>query len=710
MRGLRRPARAVAVITASGVLAAVLAASPPAPAEHDTDHDPRTKLYLVTLDGPGTAGPASDDADALLEIQDDLLDTIGADQPLYRWTTALNGFAVELDPIQVAQLSRDPQVAFLEEDRVVSLAAAGGSAPPTAATSAPGRLRTTAATQRPPGAGTVIGFIGTGIAPETPAFRAATSLGPLPERFRGSCTNAPADDSWDEDSCDAKVVGAQFFVAAYGAERLRSLAALSPYDTDGHGTRMASIAAGATDVRVRVGEHRLGLFSGVAPGARVAAYKACWSAPDPDDDGCAIADVVTAIDRATADRVDVLNLSLGGRAQIDTVERALLGAAEEGIVVTAAAGNKGERAYASHPSPWVVTVGATIEGDRVGDVVIPGGPRLRGAMAVTGAVEGRVLLGARVAAPGVSRQTARHCVPGSLDAAEADGAVVICARGEGSRIDKSRAVALAGGVGMVLANTRRGSTDADLHAVPTVHLAVAEARRLTTWVRRHEQARVRLAPRGIDRRPAQLLGFSSGGDPTSSVLKPDLVAPGSEVVAATGAGWDLVTGTSPAAARVAGTAAVLLARPGARPATVRSELLTTAEPIGGPVALRAGSGMVRRSSGTSLTYVVPPSAYRAWLSGERTDVNRPQVLLSDGRLRARRTLTNTGARTVELTAYLEGFTGEVRMTPTYARLRPGEKIAFRVIAWGTRTSTDDGAVVWHTAAGDTARMPVVITR
>lgn len=699
--------RRTAVTTA--VVALLAAAAPSVLPQRATAEHTATGagLYLVTLDGPGTAGTPGEAAEeaGLLASQDDLLDAIGAPEPLYRWTTALNGFAVELDATQADRLGSDPRVALVERNRVVPVAAADS----TRATRAvlPG-----AAGTRPSGAGTVIGFVDTGIAPETPAFRVASRLGPMPERFRGACAEAPDDDRWDAGSCDAKVVGAQFFVEAYGADHLRTAATLSPYDTDGHGTRMATIAAGAADEQVRVAGHRLGRFSGVAPRARVAAYKACWSAPDPDDDGCATADVVAAIDRATADRVDVLNLSIGGPSTIGTVERALLGAVEQGVVVVAAAGNAGERAYAAHPAPWVVSVGATTSGDQVGDVVVrsPRGPRLRGAMALTRPVAGRLVRAADIAAPGVSRDAARRCAPGSLDAAAADGAVVACVRGDGPRVEKSRTVALAGGDGMVLLNSERGSTDADLHALPTVHLAVGEARRLLAWQRRHPATRVRLVAHGDQRRRPGVVAFSSGGDPTSTVLKPDLVAPGSEVVAATGAGWDLVTGTSPAAARVAGIAAVLLGRPGADPASVRSALVTTARPVPGAPLLRAGAGSPLSAAAPDLSYLARPRTFRAWLEGERSDVNLPQVLLGHGRKRARRTLTNTSTHTVLATARLEGFAGAVSMRPQWARLRPGASVTFRITATGSRARTDDGFVVWSSDAHGTVRIPVVVTR
>ena len=56
---------------------------------------------------------------------------------------------------------------------------------------------------------------------------------------------------------------------------------------------------------------------------------------------------------------DVLNLSVDGGRDVDTVERALLGAAEADVVVVAAAGNAGAGKYAAHASPWVTSVGGT---------------------------------------------------------------------------------------------------------------------------------------------------------------------------------------------------------------------------------------------------------------------------------------------------------------------------------------------------------------
>ena len=70
--------------------------------------------------------------------------------------------------------------------------------------------------------------------------------------------------------------------------------------------------------------------------------------------------MVSAVDAAVADRVDVLTLALAGGEGIDTLQRALLGAAEADVVVIGAAGNSSGSAFAAHASPWVTTVGSAV--------------------------------------------------------------------------------------------------------------------------------------------------------------------------------------------------------------------------------------------------------------------------------------------------------------------------------------------------------------
>ena len=301
----------------------------------------------MTLRAPGTSGydgtlARRDYRDAMLAQQDRLLDRVTDDEPVYRWTTALNGFAVHLTTLEAGRLAAQPQVRLVERDSVRPVTGTG--VPATAPGPAPeGRG----------GRGTVIGFVDTGVHPDSPVFAYTSGLGARLRDFRGAC---PPVGRWDGSDCNDKIVGARHFVAGFGADRLRSGADVSPYDDDGHGTQLASLAAGNADVNALDGDQDHGSFSGTAPKARVAVYKACWSAPDPDDDGCSSADVVAAVDAAVADRVDVLNVAVAGSPTLDTVDLALLGAAERDVFVSAAAGNDGAARPAT-PSrgsrPWV---------------------------------------------------------------------------------------------------------------------------------------------------------------------------------------------------------------------------------------------------------------------------------------------------------------------------------------------------------------------
>lgn len=688
---------------------AALVCGPMAPAQAATD-----RVYLVTLDGPGTAGyrgPATPDAQrrTLLAVQDDILDDSGAGTPLYRWTTALNGFAVVASPHDAERLRRDPRVALVEENAVRPLA---GGTP-----AAPALSRSHSARG---GAGVVVGVIDTGIWPESSLFASVPGLGREPRGFRGGCD---AGAEWGADTCNAKLVGAQWFVAGYGVDNVRTTASLSPRDDNGHGTQMASIVAGNSGVSVEVPGLRLHAYGGLAPQARIAVYKACWTAPDPEDDGCATADVVTAIDRATRDGVDVITLSVGGPSELDTVERALLGAAERDIVVVAAAGNDGDRAYAAHASPWVTTVGGVAGDQRRGRVRVTGGPALTGAMVSSRPVgAARLVLGTDVAAAGATEDDARICVPGSLDASRTAGAVVLCERGGIGRVAKSDAVRLADGVGMVLTNVRRGTVEADLHGVPTVHLAEAAGRQLLAWHADHPRTEVTLRPLGLRRGPARVTPWSSAGDPTATLVKPDIVGPAVGLLGAVPPGvrstrWDFVSGTSAATAMTSGLALRLRARhDGWSADAVRSALATTATSVLAPSLLHQGAGLPDedRAGRPALAYLVEDGAYRTWLDGSTSPVelNLPSILLTGDATEARRTITNVGRRARSFRAQVDGFAEHhVTVTPASVRLAPGQSATFDVTVTGPLGATplDDGWLTWLGAEHRT-RIPVVLSR
>lgn len=708
----------LAVASPASSLGSLGSTHPPGPPPaRSTTGAPDAALHLVTLRGPGRAGLAArvGARDALvvprlMAEQDRTLAAVGAPTPVYRWTTALNGYAVPLTPAQAATLRTLPAVALVERSTVRPLASLGEADPPGTVAGSRGRG----------GAGVVVGLVDSGLAPEGPLFARTPQLGRRATDFRGAC--APGEGA---SLCNGKVLGARWFVDGYGAAAVRSSASMSARDDDGHGTQVASIAAGNAGVDVRVRGQRLGRFSGVAPQARLAVYKACWTAPDPRDDGCATADLVAAIDAATRDGVDVLNLSVGGPARLDTVDLALLGAAEADIVVTAASGNDG--GTLAHQAPWVTTVGGTPGPQRRGVVVLGDGREVQGAMMASRTVPAvDVVLAAQARAAGESRAAARTCTPGSLDAARVAGRIVVCDRGGVGRVDKSAAVGLADGVGMVLVNLRRGSTDADFHVVPTVHLDRADGRAVKRWLARHPDARVSLRPSGVEQGSSGVVRFAGAGLPDTGLLKPDVVAPAVGVLGAVppaggpedgAAPWDLLTGTSASSAAVAGAAAVVLGQRDWSATEARSALVTSATRVRGAALTRSGAGVVDPWAAVrpGLVHPLDPADYRAWLADRSTDLNTPSIVVPRGAVSATRTVTNTGTRALYFSSRARGLARRVLVSPAALRLAPGESGTYTVQVLrrgpglrGAGARLDDGFVVWRGATGTVTRVPVLV--
>lgn len=697
----------LAFIAATPTLTIPTEASPTTPT-------PQT-LYLVTLTGPGTSGdrdlaPTRLAARHLRARQDATLRSAGAPEPIYRWTTALNGYAVRLTDDQARRLAADDRIRLVEpaERRRLASHAETMTAGALVASSSPAAARVGEA-----GRGTVVGVVDSGLAPEGPVFAGVPQLGPPTFAFRGSCR---AQGDWTATMCTDKVVGARWFVDGFGREHLSSRDSLSPLDVTGHGTAIASVAVGNSGVSVHLPDEPDRLFSGVAANARLAVYKACWTSPDPTADGCSTADLVTAVDRATADRVDVLAISTSGPQALDTVDLALLGAAEADIAVIAPAGNSAHQ-DAGHPWPWVTTVGGISGSTPQGRLHLDGGPDIPGVMTSRRDLPPAPIVNAATARlPGVRPRNAALCLHDTLDASVTAGAIVVCRRGEIGRIDKSLAVDRADGIAMVLVNRTGGSRPADLHSVPTLHLSVADGRRLNRWLRRHPRSRASLTAQR-PQPPGRRLAWSSGGDPSAVAIKPDLVAPATNTMVAVpptlgSLRWATMSGTSIAAARVAGAAAAIRStHPWSAP-QVRSALTTTTRPS--HAVLDTGAGNLHPPSALrpGLTLSPDPSSYRRLAAGKATPsrLNTPSIAVTARTPRTiTRTITNVTDRRLYFSSRANGFEShEVWVMPAAVRLGPGESQHFRVRIdpWSRLDAADDGFVVWRGATGTRTRIPV----
>ena len=113
--------------------------------------------------------------------------------------------------------------------------------------------------------------VDTGIWPDNPSFtglpqRTPGTAGHLPG-FHGACAQA---QEWTAEDCNDKVVSARWFVKGFGEENVATAEYLSPRDGTGHGSHVASTAAGDHGVRVQVDDQGFGTTSGMAPAARQA--------------------------------------------------------------------------------------------------------------------------------------------------------------------------------------------------------------------------------------------------------------------------------------------------------------------------------------------------------------------------------------------------------------------------------------------------------
>ncbi|KAL6856178.1 hypothetical protein ACP4OV_018980 [Aristida adscensionis] len=267
----------------------------------------------------------------------------------YVYDTALHGFAAELTGDQARRLSNTPGVAGVFKDRAARLDT----------TRSPGFLGLDKDFGIWPdtnfGDGVVIGFVDTGIWPESASFSDA-GLGLVRPSWKGRCVDG---ERFNASMCNNKLVGARFFTAGMVEDAAAEFQ--SPRDKDGHGTHVASTAAGAEVAGAGLFGFARGTARGVAPRARVAMYKACVHGyPE-----CTMSSIVAAIDAAVEDAedgVDILSLSLGGYH--DTFHEhpmsiALFGAVRAGIFVACSAGNLGRDEFAlRNLAPWITTVGA----------------------------------------------------------------------------------------------------------------------------------------------------------------------------------------------------------------------------------------------------------------------------------------------------------------------------------------------------------------
>ncbi|HWS50547.1 MAG TPA: S8 family serine peptidase [Microbacterium sp.] len=708
--------------------------------------------------------------------QKSLADQVGV-TPDTTYQVALNGFSADLTGEQVDALRASKEVFAVFPDEIRH---------PDAQTSTDflglgddrkgrgGVWQQTGGVDRA-GEGVVVGVIDTGIAPEHPSFdgkklkkqkkQQNRHKGSQPytdgtyvyfDKSDGGQFQAPMVEGqdWDKSDYSSKLIGGQYFYTgaeAAGFDFQHDY--LSPRDGDGHGSHTASTAAGNFGVEASVEGVDFGRVSGVAPGAKVAAYKACYVGPDvtvTTDDICALSDLVAAIDQAVADGVDVINYSIGGGAATTVLapeDIAFLNAAAAGVFVAVSAGNDGpDAATADHASPWYTTVAASTIPTWEGTVRFEGFEEAGASVSVPfgETVEGPSIYAGDAAAAGAV--DAQLCLPGTLDPAKVAGHIVVCDRGNNARAEKSQVVKDAGGIGVVLVNVPGGSDslDNDFHAVPTVHLAAAHRAAVLAYVQGGVDRPITLIGEnttGETTPVPQIAGFSSRGPMLadgSDVMKPDVAAPGVAILAAAhnAAGeeptFGILSGTSMASPHVAGLGALYLGeRPNATPAEVKSALMTTAydtvlaDGSANTNPFEQGAGHVdpTRYFEPGLLYLNGVSDWAAFIEGkglaefdgiepvDGSDLNLASISIGSlaSAQSVTRTVTSTEAGTFTASAEVAGV--DVTVEPSTLTFGGAGETATFTVTFDNQSAPVEqwatGSLTW-TSENNTVRSPIAV--
>jgi subtilisin family serine protease len=519
----------------------------------------------------------------------------GAGRKLYGYHHAFNGFAARLTPSEVEALRNTPGVVRVTKDELVTVDTS--STPTFLGLDQPGGLWDELAGPERAGENIIIGIVDSGVWPEslsfadrkdwkgTPSATGGLVYGYLRE-WRDRCQSG---EQFTSNLCNNKLIGAQRFNAAWGGdagiEAQRPWEFTSPRDYNGHGTHVAATAGGNHGVPTTGDAALFGPVSGIAPGARIAAYKALWSLQDGSMAQGFTSDLVAAIDKAVADGVDIINYSVSGTMSnlADPAEIAFFNAAASGVFVAASAGNNGPTSgTVAHPSPWITTVAAgTHNRTGEGSVTLGNGLVYRGPSLAHPAGPAPLILSSSAGLAGANATSVRLCFAASdnlvngiptpvLDPAKVSGKIVVCDRGTNARVNKSLAVQEAGGIGMILVNTSSNSLNADFHFVPTIHLSEIDAAAIKTYVTSAgagAAATIHQATIVFNVPAPNTAAFSSRGPLSAGggdLLKPDVIAPGQDILAAVappgnaGRTFNVYSGTSMSAPHVAGLAALLM--------------------------------------------------------------------------------------------------------------------------------------------------------
>ncbi|KAL5821696.1 hypothetical protein ACOSQ3_023578 [Xanthoceras sorbifolium] len=437
------------------------------------------------------------------------------------------------------------------------------------------------------GEGVIIGVVDTGIWPESESFN-DQGITKVPSRWKGKCMYGTRFNS---SSCNNKLIGARFYNKGLIANNPKlKISMSSPRDVSGHGTHTSSIAAGNYVRGASYFGYATGVARGMAPRAHVAMYKAIWRY------GVYSSDVIAAIDQALQDGVDVLSVSLGMSVkdiflEDDPIAIATFAAIEKGIFVVASAGNDGPLYWTLiNGAPWLLTVGSATT-DRKFEGILTLGSQVQ--ISFASLYPGNFSL----------RQIPLVYMDGCESVTELKKVkfnIIVCK----DKLSISSQVKNAVSAEVVGAVFISGSSisESESHirsSFPAAFIGLRDGQTVIDYIQKSSNptGSFQFQKTVIGTKPAPKIDsyISRGPFPSCpSILKPDLLAPGSLVLASWSPissvtkirssllfnNFNLISGTSMATPHVAGVAALVKAvHPDWSPAAIRSALVTTANSL-----------------------------------------------------------------------------------------------------------------------------------
>jgi subtilisin family serine protease len=424
------------------------------------------------------------------------------------------------------------------------------------------------------GEGAIIGFLDTGIDEKHPSFR-DEGMPPPPAKWKGGC-QPPV-------RCNNKLVGAASFVGDN-----------TTADDVGHGTHTTGTAAG----RFVEGASAFGpsdgggTAAGMAPGAHLAVYKVC------DAQGCFESDLLAGMDAAVRDGVDVLSVSLGGVStplDKDPIAIGAFAAMSKGVLVVCAGGNSGPLpSTLSNEAPWMLTVAAgSVDRSFRATVRLGDGEMFEGESLTQDKHFSSMVY------PLYYSQGMNYC---DFFDVNITGMMVVCdTETPVPPMSSIQAVREAGGVGIVFINEPDFGYTIVLekyYGLPMSQVTAVDGTKIMGYAMKgsstsNHTATIVFNSSVVGVKPAPIVAaFSSRGPSVASpgVLKPDIMAPGLNILAAWPSevpvagpgsyGFNVISGTSMATPHVAGVVALVKkAHPDWSPAAIKSAIMTTSSAV-----------------------------------------------------------------------------------------------------------------------------------